>query len=260
MYRAELRMVVLLTDRSRGQRRAKDKLCFQWRTPSRPPRPKLVAARGPSVKMASMFRLTRQFRPIQLTSVRYNSTRPPPPPTVTHTTLHGEKSIPTADQTTAHVPAPPGPAEDRAPVAADIVSGAPEDLHRRTVRIYRPAKSAMQSGLHGNLYWRLDWDVRNDDNRWEHPVMYWAARSLPYCLSVNGIVGITCKGREWRLIRRRTRLCLLRSKDGSITFKNRIIDNSNQRLMPRISITVPPRFSIFCLILAPSKLKVIITK
>ena len=34
----------------------------------------------------------------------------------------------------------------------------------------------MQSGLHGNLYWRLDWDVRPEDNRWEHPVMYWAAR------------------------------------------------------------------------------------
>jgi len=193
--------------------------------------------------MASMFRVTRQFWPIRLTLVRYSSTRPPPPPMITHSGLH-EKSIPTADQTTAHVPGPPRPAEDRAPVAADIVSGAPEDLHRRTVRIYRPAKSAMQSGLHGNLYWRLDWDVKNDDNRWEHPVMYWASRSLAYYLGVNGIVPITCKGRGWRLVRRRMRLSLLRSKDGSITFKNRIIDNSNQRLTPRISITVPPPFSI----------------
>src|SRR3954464_593064 len=56
--------------------------------------------------------------------------------------------------------------------------GAPEDLHRRTVRIYRPAKSAMQSGLHGNLHWRLDWDIKHDDNRWEHPVMFWAARYI----------------------------------------------------------------------------------
>jgi NADH dehydrogenase (ubiquinone) Fe-S protein 4 len=36
----------------------------------------------------------------------------------------------------------------------------------------------MQSGLHGNLHWRLDWDVKPDDNRWEHPVMFWAARYL----------------------------------------------------------------------------------
>lgn len=34
----------------------------------------------------------------------------------------------------------------------------------------------MQSGLHGNLHWRLDWDIKHDDNRWEHPVMFWAAR------------------------------------------------------------------------------------
>jgi len=51
-------------------------------------------------------------------------------------------------------------------------------MHRRTVRIYRASKSAMQSGLHGNLYWRLDWDVRPEDNRWEHPVMFWGARSI----------------------------------------------------------------------------------
>jgi len=142
-----------------------------------------------------MFRITRQLRSIHPTFVRCSSTKAPPPPAVTHVPLHGGKSIPTADQTTAHVPEPLPPAEDRVPVPADIVSGAPEDLHRRIVRIYRPAKSAMQSGLHGNLSWRLDWDVKNDDNRWEHPVMYWAARSLPYRLGVNGIVRITCKGR-----------------------------------------------------------------
>src|SRR5271163_1603102 len=96
-----------------------------------------------------------------------------PLPTITHTPVTRE-SIPMADQTTAHVPATTTPEEHVLP--ADIVSGVPEDLHRRTVRIYRPAKSAMQSGLHGNLYWRLDWDVRADDNRWEHPVMYWASR------------------------------------------------------------------------------------
>ena len=126
-----------------------------------------------------MLRISRQLRPIHSTSVRYNSTNKPlNPPTTAHTILKGDKSIPHPDQTTAHVPAPSPPLEDKTPIPADIVSGAPEDLHRRTVRIYRPAKSAMQSGLHGNLYWRLDWDVRPDDNRWEHPVMFWAARSV----------------------------------------------------------------------------------
>jgi hypothetical protein len=123
-----------------------------------------------------MLRLVRQIRPIRCTFVRYNSSKAPQPPTITHKPLTGEKSIPQPDETTAHVPAPTPPLEDRTPLPADIVSGAPESLHRKTVRIYRPAKSAMQSGLHGNLHWRLDWDVKPEDNRWEHPVMFWAAR------------------------------------------------------------------------------------
>jgi hypothetical protein len=124
-----------------------------------------------------VFRLARQIRPIQSAFIRCNSSKPPSAPTTTHTSQKGEKSIPDADQT-AQVPAPRP--EVRASIPADIVSGAPEDLHRRTVRIYRPAKSAMQSGLHGNLFWRLDWDVKPDDNRWEHPVMFWAARFVFY--------------------------------------------------------------------------------
>lgn len=123
-----------------------------------------------------MIRISRQLRPIHSTFVRYNSSQKPlNPPTTQHTVLKGDKSFPDPDQTTAHVPATT-PTEDKTPIPADIVSGAPEGLHQRTVRIYRPAKSAMQSGLHGNLYWRLDWDVRPEDNRWEHPVMFWAAR------------------------------------------------------------------------------------
>jgi hypothetical protein len=135
--------------------------------------------------MTSLFRLTRQIRPIHPLLVRSFASKPPPPPTITHTPLHGEKSIPDVDQTTTHVPAPIPPPEDHAPIPADIVSGAPEDMHRRTVRIYRPAKGAMQSGLHGNLYWRLDWDVQPEDNRWEHPVMFWAARSVQGWCAVN---------------------------------------------------------------------------
>ena len=127
-----------------------------------------------------MFRLTRQIRPIQSGFIRYNSSKPPQPPTIADTSPKGEKAVPNPDQTTTRVPAPRPAPEDHAPIPADIVSGAPDDLHRRTVRIYRPAKSAMQSGLHGNRFWRLDWDVKPDDNRWEHPVMFWAARFVLY--------------------------------------------------------------------------------
>jgi NADH dehydrogenase (ubiquinone) Fe-S protein 4 len=142
--------------------------------------------------MTSASRVTRSLRPIRSVFVRYNSSKPPPP-TVTHIPLAGEKTIPAVDQTTTNVPAPSPPLPDHAAIAADVVSGAPEDLHRRPVRIYRPAKSAMQSGLHGNLHWRLDWDVRPEDNRWEHPVMYWAAR---YVVLVTYIVPITCRALE----------------------------------------------------------------
>src|SRR5262245_37776173 len=114
--------------------------------------------------------ITRVGCQLRWTFLRYNSTKPP---TTTHTVVRGEKSYPDADQTIAQVPATSPPLEEQPLVPADIVSGSPEDLHRRTVRIYRPAKSAMQSGLHGNLYWRLDWDVQPKDNRWEHPVMFW---------------------------------------------------------------------------------------
>src|SRR5438045_2869671 len=127
--------------------------------------------------MTSIFRLTRQIRPIQSVLRQHYSSKPP---SSSHSPVTGEKLIADTDQTTTHVPARTQHPEGHAPVPADIVSGAPEDLHRRTVRIYKPAKSAMQSGLHGNLYWRLDWDVKPDDNRWEHPVMFWAARFVSY--------------------------------------------------------------------------------
>lgn len=147
--------------------------------------------------MTSLLRLTRQVRSIQPKFVRCLASKPPPASTTTNTPLTSEKSVPHGDQTTAHVPVP-ARSVDHVPIPVDIVSGAPEDLHRRTVRIYRPSKSAMQSGLHGNLYWRLDWDVKSEDNRWEHPVMYWAARLIDMiCMLIS--VLITCKPLEWSL-------------------------------------------------------------
>ncbi|KAL2148593.1 hypothetical protein VTH82DRAFT_2147 [Thermothelomyces myriococcoides] len=56
---------------------------------------------------------------------------------------------------------------------AGLLSGAPIELQARTVRIYKPAKPATQSGEHGSSRWRMDWDVLGKGHRWENPLMGW---------------------------------------------------------------------------------------
>ena len=76
---------------------------------------------------------------------------------------------------------------------AAVLSGAPIDLQARTVRyaytssflifhnhetnlytsIYRPAKTATQSGNWHSHQWRMDWDVLSKGHRWENPLMGW---------------------------------------------------------------------------------------
>ncbi|CAF9910131.1 MAG: hypothetical protein GOMPHAMPRED_006966 [Gomphillus americanus] len=58
-------------------------------------------------------------------------------------------------------------------VAAAVLSGAPIDLQARTARIYRPAKTATQSGDWTGHHWRMDWDVLSKGHRWENPLMGW---------------------------------------------------------------------------------------
>jgi len=74
---------------------------------------------------------------------------------------------------------------------AAVLSGAPVELQARTVRyehsrlwffhhvlttshsIYRPAKTATQSGDWHGHHWRMDWDVLSKGHRWENPLMGW---------------------------------------------------------------------------------------
>ncbi|KAK3324760.1 ETC complex I subunit conserved region-domain-containing protein [Cercophora scortea] len=56
---------------------------------------------------------------------------------------------------------------------AAILSGAPMELQARTVRIYKPAKPATQSGDAIGRRWRIDWDVLPKGHRWENPLMGW---------------------------------------------------------------------------------------
>ncbi|PGH02965.1 hypothetical protein AJ79_07502 [Helicocarpus griseus UAMH5409] len=58
-------------------------------------------------------------------------------------------------------------------VPAAVLSGAPTDLQARTVRIFRPAKPATQSGTWGSHLWRMDWDILQKGHRWENPLMGW---------------------------------------------------------------------------------------
>jgi NADH dehydrogenase (ubiquinone) Fe-S protein 4 len=76
-------------------------------------------------------------------------------------------------------------------VASAVLSGAPVELQGRTVRyavastadnrsstnatvrIYRSAKPATQSGEWHGHHWRMDWDVLGKGHRWENPLMGW---------------------------------------------------------------------------------------
>ncbi|KAL0075464.1 ETC complex I subunit conserved region-domain-containing protein [Phycomyces blakesleeanus] len=60
----------------------------------------------------------------------------------------------------------------------DILTGAPEELvTERVARIFRPAKTATQSGKNGSRTWRVEFDILEDGNRWENPLMGWASSS-----------------------------------------------------------------------------------
>ncbi len=56
---------------------------------------------------------------------------------------------------------------------ADILSGVPGEVAtNRKVRIYRPCKTAMQSGTKQTHKWKLDFDVLS---KWENPTMGWTS-------------------------------------------------------------------------------------
>ncbi|EZA59480.1 hypothetical protein DMN91_011107 [Ooceraea biroi] len=57
------------------------------------------------------------------------------------------------------------------------VSGVPEvHIKTRRVRIYQPAKNAMQSGTNNIHFWQMDFDTRE---RWENPLIGWTSSGDP---------------------------------------------------------------------------------
>jgi len=63
------------------------------------------------------------------------------------------------------------------PLDVGAVGGVPEEhIKTRYVRIFRPAKNAMQSGTAGVRRWRIEFDNRE---RWENNLMGWASNADP---------------------------------------------------------------------------------
>ncbi|KAI1900343.1 hypothetical protein AGOR_G00048990 [Albula goreensis] len=57
------------------------------------------------------------------------------------------------------------------------VSGVPEEhIKTRRVRIFVPARTAMQSGVANTKKWKMDFDTRE---RWENSLMGWASTADP---------------------------------------------------------------------------------
>lgn len=57
------------------------------------------------------------------------------------------------------------------------VSGVPaEHVIERRVRIFKPAKNAMQSGTNNIHHWEMEFDNRQ---RWENPLMGWTSTGDP---------------------------------------------------------------------------------
>jgi len=125
----------------------------------------------------------------------------------------------------------PGPS-----LPAAVLSQAPTDLQARTVRIYRPAKPASQSGTWHSHHWRMDWDILQRGHRWENPLMGWQS-------SADGMQGTNIK---------------FKSKEDAITFANKqgyeyFVQEPNQRKF------VPKAYANNFLH-SPKKLKTIRTK
>jgi len=85
-------------------------------------------------------------------------------------------NVPVDHATSAFSPIPKRVVDGSEPgdsVAAAVLSGAPVELQARTVRIYRPAKTATQSGTWHGHHWRMDWDILQKGHRWENQLMGW---------------------------------------------------------------------------------------
>uniref|UniRef100_A0A023G7D8 NADH dehydrogenase [ubiquinone] iron-sulfur protein 4, mitochondrial n=1 Tax=Amblyomma triste TaxID=251400 RepID=A0A023G7D8_AMBTT len=63
------------------------------------------------------------------------------------------------------------------PMDISSLTGVPEEhIKTRRVRIFVPARNAMQSGTHNTHNWKMEFDIRE---RWENPLMGWCSTGDP---------------------------------------------------------------------------------
>lgn len=63
------------------------------------------------------------------------------------------------------------------PMDISCLTGVPEEhIKTRRVRIFIPARNAMQSGTHNTHKWKMEFDNRE---RWENPLMGWCSTGDP---------------------------------------------------------------------------------
>lgn len=111
----------------------------------------------------ALLPLSRTFNIISSRSV---SKTPTPSPLEVYQRKRQELAHPAPESITVH------DTED-----VGIVSGVPEEhIRTRLVRIYQPAKSAMQSGTNNINYWQMDFDTRE---RWENTLIGWTSTADP---------------------------------------------------------------------------------
>lgn len=65
-----------------------------------------------------------------------------------------------------------------------------EAILDRTVRIFKPTRTPVQQGKNGTKLWRIDFDILEDGNRWENPLMGWASRYIQPLVQYSTIIKI----------------------------------------------------------------------
>ncbi|BFZ59772.1 ndufs4 NADH dehydrogenase Fe-S protein subunit [Saitoella coloradoensis] len=117
--------------------------------------------------MTSLLRRQCLRAPTSIRCVRFNSSGGK---------VTGDTTLNQVQQTTDAPQTPTDPTQTTEALTADVFSGAPEELHGRTVRIYQPTRNVMQSGKGRAGGWKLDWEILDKGYRYEHtPLMGWAA-------------------------------------------------------------------------------------
>ncbi|KAK2153331.1 hypothetical protein LSH36_300g02017 [Paralvinella palmiformis] len=106
------------------------------------------------------------------------------------------------------------------------ISGVPEEhIRERHVRIFIPAKNAMQSGVYKTHKWHIEFDTKE---RWENPLMGWISTADPlsnmdieFASKEDAMVFCEKNGWEYHVEERQRSKPLLRSYGDNFSWNKR---------------------------------------